>query len=144
MVIVSLKNIKTNWLKRKWDNNWNRSQSILAIYRGAVVVDFLDYICVNKSFYTLKVCFWFFKEIPSQTRINKEECYNIINRIAKRDNNGNIIDKQEFEKILNIYNKQINKHSLTYCIKQKYYNKETQEPKKSLKKYKYVLFKFYK
>ena len=23
IVIVSLKNIKTNWLKRKWDDNWD-------------------------------------------------------------------------------------------------------------------------
>ena len=105
MVIVSLKNIKTNQLKRKQDNNQDRLQPILAAYRGAVIVDLLDYICVNKSFYILKICFWFSEEIPSQVYINKEECCNIINRIAKRNNNGNIINKWEFKKILNIYNK---------------------------------------
>ena len=105
MVIVNLKNIKTNWPKRKWDNNWNKPQPILAIYRGAVVVDFLDYIYVNKSFYTLKVCFQFPEEILSQTHINKEECHNITGRIAKRDNNSNITDKWEFKKIFNIHNK---------------------------------------
>ena len=105
MVMVNLKNIKTNRPKRKWDDNWDRPQPILAIYRGAVVVDFLDYICVNKSFYTLKVRLWFFEEIPSQVYINKEECCNITSRITKRDNNGNITDKQEFKKILNVYNK---------------------------------------
>ena len=105
MVIVNLKNIKTNQPKRKWDNNQDRPQPILAIYRGAVVVDLLDHICVNKSFYTLKVCLQFPKEIPGQARINKEECCNIISRIAKRDDNSNITDKQEFKKILNIYNK---------------------------------------
>ena len=68
-------------------------------------MDFLDYIYVNKSFYTLKVCLWFPEEIPSQAHINKEKCYNITSRIAKRDNNSNIIDKWEFKKILNIYNK---------------------------------------
>jgi hypothetical protein len=68
-------------------------------------VDFLDYIYVNKSFYTLKVRLWFLKEIFSQVYINKEEYCNITGRIAKRDNNGNIIDKWEFEKIFNIYNK---------------------------------------
>ena len=57
------------------------------------MVDLLDYIYINKSFYILKVRLWFPKEIPSQARINKEECCNVINRIAKRDNNGNIIDK---------------------------------------------------
>ena len=103
--MVNLKNIKTNQPKRKWDNNQNKPQSILAVYRGAVVVDFLDYIYVNKSFYILKVCLWFPEEIPSQVHINKEECCNIISRIAERDDNGNIINKQEFEKILNIYNK---------------------------------------
>ena len=144
MVMVSLKNIKTNRFKRKWDNNQDRSQPVLAVYKGVVVVDFLDYICVNKSFHTLKIRLQFFKEIPSQVRINKEEYYNVINRIAKRDNNSNIIDKWEFKKIFNIYNKQIDKHGLIYYIKWKYYSKKTQEPKKSLKKYKYVLLKFYK
>ena len=80
-------------------------------------MDFLNYICVNKSFYTLKVCLWFSEEIPSQTYINKEECYNITGRIAKRDNNGNITNKWEFEKILNVYNKQIDKYGLIYYIK---------------------------
>ena len=69
------------------------------------MVDLLDYIHVNKSFYTLKVCFWFPKKIHGQAYINKEEYYNITSRIAKRDNNNNIINKWEFEKILNIYNK---------------------------------------
>ena len=68
-------------------------------------MDFLDYIYVNKSFHTLKICLWFPEEIPSQAYINKKEYYNIIGRIAKRDNNSNIIDKWEFKKILNIYNK---------------------------------------
>ena len=53
-------------------------------------MDLLNHIYINKSFYTLKVRFWFPKEIPSQTYINKEECCNITGRIAKRDNNGNI------------------------------------------------------
>ena len=69
------------------------------------MVDLLDYIYINKSFYTLKVRLWFSKEIPSQAYINKEEYRNITGRITERDNNGNIIDKQEFKKILNIYNK---------------------------------------
>ena len=98
MVIVNLKNIKTNRPKRKWDNNWDRPQPILATYRGVVVVDFLDYIYVNKFFHTLKVRLWFLKEIPSQVYINKEEYYNITGRITKRDNNSNIIDKWEFKK----------------------------------------------
>ena len=93
MVIVSLKNIKTNWPKRKWNYNQDKPQPILTIYRGVVVVDLLDYIYVNKPFYTLKVRLQFPKEIPSQAYINKEERCNIIGRIAKRDNNSNIIDK---------------------------------------------------
>ena len=93
MVIVNFKNIKTNRPKRKWDNNQDKPQPILTIYRGVVVVDLPDYICVNKSFYTLKVHFQFPEEIPGQAYINKEEYYNIINRIAERDNNSNIIDK---------------------------------------------------
>ena len=103
--MVSLKNIKTNQPKRKWDNNWDKPQLILTAYRGAVVVDFLNYIYVNKSFHTLKVRLWFFEEIPGQAYINKEKRCNITGRIAKKNNNGNIIDKWEFEKIFNIYNK---------------------------------------
>ena len=68
-------------------------------------MDFLNYIYVNKSFYTLKVRLWFPKEIPGQVYINKKKCCNITGRIAKRNNNGNIIDKWEFKKILNIHNK---------------------------------------
>ena len=105
MVMVSLKNIKTNRPKRKQNDNWDKPQPILAAYRGVVVVDLLDYIYVNKSFHTLKVRLWFPEEIPSQIYINKEECRNITSRIAERDNNCNIIDKWEFEKILNINNK---------------------------------------
>ena len=63
--MVSLKNIKTNRPKRKQDDNQNRLQPVLATYRGLVVVDLLDHICVNKSFYTLKVRLQFPKEIPS-------------------------------------------------------------------------------
>ena len=144
MVMVSLKNIKTNRPKRKWNNNQDRLQPVLATYREVVIVDLLDHICVNKSFYILKVYLWFPKEIPSQVRINKEEYYNIIGRIAKRDNNGNIINKWEFKFFFNIHNKQMDEHGLTYYIKQKYYSKKTQEPKKFLKEYKRVLLKFYK
>ena len=68
-------------------------------------MDLLNYIYVNKSFHTLNVRLWFPKEIPGQAHINKEEYYNITGRIAKRDDNGNIINKWEFKKILNIYNK---------------------------------------
>ena len=117
MVMVNFKNIKTNQPKRKQDNNQNKPQPILAIYRGVVVVDLLDYIYINKSFHTLKVRLWFPEEIPSQVYINKEERCNIIGRIAKRDNNGNIINKQEFKKIFNVYNKQIDKYGLIYYIK---------------------------
>ena len=105
MVIVNFKNIKTNRPKRKQDNNWDGFWPVLAAYRGAVVVDFLDYICINKSFYTLNVRLWFSEEIPSQAYINKKEYYNITGKIATRDNNNNITDKWEFEKILDVYNK---------------------------------------
>ena len=105
MVIINLKNIKTNQPKRKQDNNWDKPQPILAVYRGVVVVDFLNYIYVNKSFYILKVRLQFPEEIPSQVYINKEERRNVIGRIAKRNDNGNITDKWEFKKILDIHNK---------------------------------------
>ena len=105
MVIVNLKNIKTNRPKKKWDNNQNKPQPVLTVYKRAVIVDLLNYIYVNKSFYTLKVRLQFPKEIPSQAYINKKECRNITGRIVKSDDNGNITNKWEFKKILNVYNK---------------------------------------
>ena len=63
--MVSLKNIKTNRPKRKWNNNQDGLQPVLAAYRGVVIVNLLDYIRVNKSFYTLKVRLQFPKEISS-------------------------------------------------------------------------------
>ena len=44
-------------------------------------MDFLDYIYINKFFYTLKVRLWFPKEIPSQAYINKKKCRNVTGRI---------------------------------------------------------------
>ena len=104
MVIISLKNIKTNRPKRKWDNNWDKPQPVLAVYKRVVIINLLNHIYVNKSFYTLKIRLQFSKEIPSQVYINKEEYCNITGRIAKRDDDGNIINKWEFKKILNISN----------------------------------------
>ena len=69
------------------------------------MVDLLDHIHINKSFYTLKVRLQFPEEIPGQVYINKEEYCNITGRIAKRDNDSNITNKWKFKKILNIYNK---------------------------------------
>ena len=105
MVIINFKNIKTNQLKRKQDNNQDKPQPILAIYKEVVIVDLLNYIYINKSFYTLKVRLQFSEESPGQVYINKEEYCNITGRITKRNNNGNIINKQKFKKILDIYNK---------------------------------------
>ena len=56
-------------------------------------MDLLDHICVNKSFYTLKVRLWFPEEILGQIYINKKEYRNVTGRIAKRDDNGNITNK---------------------------------------------------
>ena len=57
------------------------------------IVDLLDHIYINKSFYTLKVRLWFPEEIPSHAYINKEKHRNITGKIAERDNNGNITNK---------------------------------------------------
>ena len=56
-------------------------------------MDLLDYIYINKSFYTLKVRLWFPEEIPGQAYINKEKRRNVTGRIAKKDDNSNITDK---------------------------------------------------
>ena len=126
--------MKTNQPNKiKNNNNQDGPWPILATYKEVVVVNLLNYIYINKSFHTLKIRLWFPEEIPGQIYINEKGYYNITSRIAKRDNNSNIINKQEFKNIFNIYNKQIDKHSLIHYIKQKYHNKKTQESEKSLK-----------
>ena len=44
MVIVSLENIKTNRLKKKWDDKWDSLYPILVVYKGAVIIDLPDHI----------------------------------------------------------------------------------------------------
>ena len=68
-------------------------------------MDFLNHIYVNKSFHTSKVRLWFPEEIPGQVYINKKERRNVTGRIAERDDNGNITNKWEFKKILNVCGK---------------------------------------
>jgi hypothetical protein len=144
MVMVSLENMKTNRPKRKWDDNWDGPWPVLAAYRGAVVVDLPDHIRVNKSFHTSKVRLWFPEAIPGQVRINKEERRNVAGRIAERDDDGNITDKWEFEKILDVHDEQMDEHGLTYCIKWKHHDEETWEPEECLKGCERALLKFHK
>ena len=115
MVIVSLKNIKTNRLKKKWDDKWDGLYPVLVVYRGAVIVDLPDHIRVNKSFHISKVRLWAAKEIPGQANINTAKRYNVQGQVAEKDNNGNIEDKWEFKKILDIHDK--DPQGLTYEIK---------------------------
>jgi len=51
--------------------------------------------------------------------------------VAERDNNGNIEDKWEFKKILNVYNK--DPQGLTYEIKWKYHKDTTWQLEEDLK-----------
>ncbi|KAK4095933.1 hypothetical protein N658DRAFT_459527, partial [Parathielavia hyrcaniae] len=84
MVMVSLENMKTNRPKKK----------------GAVVIDLPDHIRVNKSFHTSKVRLWQPEQIPGQARLNAAERRNIAGRIAHRDDDGNIEERWQFERIL--------------------------------------------
>lgn len=133
MVMVSLENMKTNRPKRKWDDNWDGPFPVLAVYKGAVVIDLPDHIRVNKSFHTSKVRLWQPEEIPGQAELNAAERRNITGRIAQRDDDGNIEDRWQFERILDVHDEDIQDHGLTYQIKWKYYDEPTWEPEECLK-----------
>jgi hypothetical protein len=133
MVMVSLENMKTNRPKRKWDDNWDGPFPILAVYKGAVVIDLPDHIRVNKSFHTSKVRLWQPEQIPGQAQLNAAERRNIAGRIAQRDDDGNIEDRWQFERILDVHDEDIQEHGLTYQIKWKYHDEPTWEPEECLK-----------
>ena len=133
MVMVSLENMKTNRPKKKWDDKWDGPYRVLEVYRGAVIVDLPDHIRANKSFNTSKVRLWFPEEIPGQAQINREERRNVAGRVVERDDEGNIEDKWEFEKILDVHDEDLREHGLTYLIKWKYHEEPTWQPEADLK-----------
>ncbi|KAM4063560.1 hypothetical protein HRG_011332 [Hirsutella rhossiliensis] len=132
MVIVSLENMKTNRPKKKWDDKWDGPYPVLEAYRGAVVVDLPQHIRVNKSFHTSKVRLWHPESIPGQAQINADERRNVAGRVAERDDDGNIEEKWEFEKILDVHDEDP-EHGLTYLIKWKHHDEPTWQPEDDLK-----------
>ena len=131
MVMVSLENMKTNRPKKKWDDKWDGPYPVLAVYRGAVVVDLPDHIRVNKSFHTSKVRLWEPEEIPGQADINTSERRNVKGRVVERDDNGNVEEKWEFEKILDVHNE--DPKGLTYEIKWRHHKDTTWQLEDDLK-----------
>ena len=131
MVMVSLENMKTNRPKKKWDDKWDGPYQVVAVYRGAVVVDLPDHIRVNKSFHTSKVRLWVAEKIPGQADINTAERRNVQGRVAERDDDGNVEDKWEFEKILDVHDE--DPRGLTYEIKWKYHRDTTWQLEEDLK-----------
>jgi hypothetical protein len=131
MVMVSLENMKTNRPKKKWDDKWDGPYPVLAVYRGAVVVDLPDHIRVNKSFHTSKVRLWVPEEIPGQAEINSTERRNVKGRVVERDDNGNVEEKWEFEKILDVHNE--DPRGLTYEIKWRHHKDTTWQLEDELK-----------
>ena len=142
MVLVSLENMKTNRPKKKWDDKWDGPFPVLAVYRGAVVVDLPDHIRVNKSFHTSKVRLWHTEEIPGQAEINARERRKVAGRVAERDDDGNIEDKWEFEKILDVHD-EAEDGTLTYQIKWKHYDEATWQPEEDLKGSKRAVQRFH-
>jgi hypothetical protein len=133
MVMVSLENMKTNRPKKKWDDKWDGPYPVLAVHRGAVVIDLPAHIKVNKSFHTSKVRLWHPEEIPGQADINAQERKNIAGRVAERDDDGNVEEKWEFEKILDVHDEDIAETGLTYQVKWKYHDEPTWQPEEDLK-----------
>ena len=107
------------------------------------MVDLPDHIRVNKSFHTSKVRLWHAEEIPGQAEINARERRNIVGRVAERGDDGNIEDKWEFEKILDVHD-EAKDGTLTYQIKWKHYDELTWQPEEDIKGSKRAVQRFHK
>ena len=143
LVMVSLENMKTNRPKKKWDDKWDGPFPVLKVYRGAVVVKLPESIKVNNSFHTSKVRLYQAPTISGQDEINAQERRNVTGRVAQRDDEGNIEDKWEFEKILDVHDEDKEESGLTYLVKWKYYNEPTWQPEADLKGCKDILKRFH-
>ena len=129
--MVSLENMRTNRPKKKWDDKWDGPYKVLKAYRGAVVIDLPPHIKVNNSFHISKVRLWLPEEIPGQAELNQKERRNVAGRVVERDDDGNIEEKWEFEKILDVHDE--DPTGLTYEIKWKHYDETTWQPENDLK-----------
>lgn len=132
LVMVSLANLKTNRPKKKWDDKWDGPYKVLKAYRGAVVVELPEHIRVNNSFHTSKVRLWNATPIPGQDEINRRERRNVAGRIVERNDDGNIEERWEFEKILDVHDED-EEAGLTYLVKWKYHDEPTWQPEEDLK-----------
>jgi hypothetical protein len=130
-VMVSLENMRTNRPKKKWDDKWDGPYKVLKAYRGAVVIDLPPHIKVNNSFHTSKVRLWLPEEIPGQAELNQNERRNVAGRVVERDDDGNIEEKWEFEKIIDVHDE--DPAGLTYEIKWKHHDETTWQLENDLK-----------
>ena len=71
--MISLKNLKTNYSKLKWDDKWDVPYKILKVFDGAVIVYLPDHIHVNNGFHTSLVRPWIVPIISEQSKINEQE-----------------------------------------------------------------------
>lgn len=76
---------------------------VLKTYNEAVVVELPNHILVNNIFHTSLARTWINPIIPNQSSINKEERSPVTERVAERDNDGNIENKWVLEKILDVH-----------------------------------------
>jgi hypothetical protein len=97
---------------------------------------------VNKSFHTSRVRLWHTEEISSQAEINAQERRNIAGRVAERDDDGNIEEKWEFEKILDVHD-EAEDGTLTYQIKWKHYDETTWQPEEDMKGSRHAIQRFH-
>lgn len=133
--------MRTNRPKKKWDDKWDGPFQVIKTYRGAVIVDLPAHIKVNKSFHTSKVRLWLPEVLPGQAEINANERRNIAGRVAERDDDGNVTDTWEFEKILDVHNE--DPKGLTYLIKWKYHDEPSWQLEDDLKGAKATVRRFH-
>ena len=107
--------------EEKWDDKWDGPYKVLKAYRGAVIVDLPDHTKVNNFLHTSKVRLWDSTNVPGQDEIYKWECHNVSGRVVERDDDGNIEEKWEFDRILDVHDED-EEVGLTYMVKWIYHD----------------------
>lgn len=110
--MISLKNLKCNRPKKKWDDKWDGLYKVLRVSDKAEIVDLPKHIKINNSFHTSLIRLQKDQFNCGQTQLNEKEYRNVVGHVAERDNVGHISDKRMFEKIHDVDDEDKNERGL--------------------------------
>jgi hypothetical protein len=139
-VYVDTRNMKTNCPLKKGDDKWAGPFRILSTYLRACLLGLPEGMKIFPIFHhSLLRPKTSSKGLPGQDLVNKAESKNIRGRVLERkDGTDDLIEKWEFEKLLDCHNKQ----GLHYLVKWKHHAPSWQ-PASDLKGQDKVIFDFH-